>query len=442
VRFDSGNLPPAIVCDAEKLSQIAIIQELGKSRIPVIATSPSEGAVGLASKYVSSKIVWPTPSHDPGFIDFMIEKLPRGVVFYSNDGSAENISRHKEELIRAGFALSISDASIMRRVLNKDELYVIGCGAGIRVPRTIRVCSLDDLLEKASEIGFPLIVKSTNLSGGVYRLADRFDVLPKIYREMQMEVGADVWKHRNAGLMVQEWIPQEHARLWNFNAFVRSGEIVSFSMGERVRTNVRPDHSIGSTLLYGVTAYDSNIHQLNQRLLASIGYDGIVETEWSTDSRNPAATYLYDFNPRPTGNIRWVFRSGVPLALQYYRSSLGLPLGPPSPMRTGTKYFKILYHDNDFLLSLDNPRFTVLRKARVLFENLWALLSFPRHAIDVLDVRDPLPTLRAVRSLPWLIAKRLARPFIPASHRAQTTRRSELPLPAQSGRLSGPSGES
>jgi predicted ATP-grasp superfamily ATP-dependent carboligase len=415
VSVHSGRPAPAIVCDAEKLSQIAIIQELGRWRIPVIATSPNEGAIGLASKYVSSKIVCPTPSHDPEYIDFMIDKLPRGVVFYSNDGSAENIAQHKEELIRAGFALSISDASTMRRVLNKDELYVIGRRAGVRVPRTIRVCSLEHLLEKAPEIGFPLIVKSTNLSGGVYRIAERFDVLPKVYRDMQAEVGADVWKHRNAGLMLQEWIPQEHVKLWNFNALVRSGEIVSYSMGERVRTNVRPDKSIGSTLLYGITAYNSTIHRLNEQLLASLKYDGIVETEWSTDSTNPAATYLYDFNPRPTGNIRWVFRSGVPLATQYYHSSLGLPVGPSSPMRTGTKYFKILYHDNDFLVSLDNPRLTLRRKARILAENVWALMSFPRHAIDVLDIRDPLPTLRAVRSLPWLMAKRLARPFLSRS---------------------------
>jgi len=408
---------PAIVCDAEKLSQVAIIQELGKLKIPIIAVSNKKKAIGFASRYIEEKIICEIPSYEEKYARFLVHCLPRGVIFYSNDANTENIANNKNTLLKEGFGLLISDSSILKRVIEKDNLYSTGLECSVRVPKSFVVSSYSNLMEVASKVGFPLILKATNLAGGVYRLARRQQELDIIFEEMRKTINSEIWRHRKARLIVQEWIPQQNIRLWNFNACVVGGEIISYSMGERIRTNIFQDGGVGSTLMYGISKYNESILKENRKILKHLKYDGIVETEWSENVMSPEMTYLYDFNPRPSGNIRWAFQSGVSFVEDYYRVCLGLPLSNRSEMKEGVKYFKIFYHDNDFLKAIENPGLSFRKRISVLKEDIIALLSYRRHAIDVLDVKDLGPTMIASRNLPILFLKGIIRLILSCPYR-------------------------
>lgn len=413
---------PAIVCDAEKLSQVAIIQELGRSGIPVIALAGTPAALGFASKYVSRHISSPLPSYDPAYIDFLLSSVPRGVLLYSNDACTENVSRHRHALLAAGFSLLISDISTLQRVIEKDRLYWTGLECGVSVPQCAFVSSAGEVADKVSEYGLPVIVKATNLAGGVYRLIDSSDSVAAVFREMSEIVATEDHRHRSPRLMVQRWIPQARTKLWNFIACVKSGEIVSFAMGERIRSDVYPDGRLGSILLFGRTRYNEHIHQLNRRLLQHLRFDGIVETEWSESTAADPQAFLYDFNPRPSGNIRWSFRSGVSLAVQCYRLALGLP-PQPQTMRTGVVYAKVFYRWSDPIETLTSSRLTPGQKLAALRDDLLAVLRCHRHAVDILDLSDLGPTFRATAELARIQFRRLRRairrracnwaPFVP-----------------------------
>lgn len=399
---------PAIVCDAEKLSQVAIIQELGRSGIPVVALGATSAALGFASKYVARRVVSPILSHDPEYINFLLSSVPRGVLFYSNDACTENISRYRQDLLSAGFSLLLSDISTLERVIQKGHLYSTGLECGISVPPCSCVSSADEVRDKISEYGLPVIVKATNLAGGVYRLIDNSESVAAVFREMSEIVATEDHRHRSSRLMVQRWIPQAGTRLWNFNACVKSGEIISFAMGERIRSDVYPDGRLGSILLFGKTAFNQHILQLNRRLLRHLGLDGIVETEWSESTTDAAQTFLYDFNPRPSGNIRWSFKSGVALAVQCYRLALGLP-PQPQTMRTGVVYAKVFYRWSDPVEALTSSRLTAGQRLAVLMDDLLAILRCHRHAVDILDLSDLGPTVRATTELARILFRRLLR---------------------------------
>jgi len=227
--------------------------------------------------------------------------------------------------------------------------------------------------------------------------------LDRSFQRMQVRIHSAEWQHRRSRLMVQEWIPQTNTILWNFNACVSYGEIAGFSMGRRIRTDRHRDGSIGSTLLYGITAFHPGIFEANERLLHHLRFDGIMESEWSENGLDPAALYLYDFNPRPSGNLRWTLKSGVPVVRQYYRLSLGLPLDGRPRMKPGVKYFKIICRQNDFVESLENPAFSAVDRACVFWQNALALTRPGKHAIDILDPSDLGPTLRSARELAAII---------------------------------------
>lgn len=399
---------PAIVCDAGLLSQVAIIQELGRLRIPVIAVSDSPTAIGFSSRYIRQRILCPVPSYHPEYIKFLVSSVPRGVLFYSNDANTENIAQHREELQKSGFSILISSSAILERVIQKHRLYETGLECGVKVPRCRLVSSAAELAAATAEFGAPLILKSTNLAGGVYRFVRSRDAAPAVFHEMQALIAGKAHRHRCACLMAQQWIPQTDTKLWNFNACVRSGEIVSFSMGERIRSDVLPDGWLGSMLLFGRTAYNGRIFEENRRLLRHLAFDGIVETEWSESASEPDGIYLYDFNPRPSGNIRWAFRSGVSLAGQYYRLALGLPPADEA-MRTGIVYAKVFFHRNDLFDAIGNPRLSFLEKLAVFKDDLIAVAGCRRYAVDILDPSDLRPTLRATAQLASILSVRLRR---------------------------------
>lgn len=402
--------PPAIVIDAEKLSQIAIIQDLGRRGIPITAIAADEAAPGLRSRYVQRKIISPLPSHNAAYAEFLAAEAPRGVLFYSNDASAEMVASHRECLRRAGFSFLTSSPATLASVVRKSQLYTTAAACGIKVPRS-RLVSAQSAAAAAAEIGFPCILKSTNLAGGVYERIARPENVPDALARMQAVISGDHWRHRHAELMVQEWIRQEHTTLWNFNALVYEGRIVSFSMGRRVRTDLRSDGTVGSMLLYGVTAFNGPVFEANRRLLAHLVYTGIAETEWSLTADDPEQLYLYDFNPRPSGNFRWTLKSGVPMAKQYYELSLGRAPCGNSVMREGVFYVKFLMRHNDLLYAIRNSRLTTAQKARVFLQDAAALLRPSRHAVDILDPSDPGPTFAGIRELAAFCSTSLGRSF-------------------------------
>jgi predicted ATP-grasp superfamily ATP-dependent carboligase len=394
----SRGITPAVVCDAGKLSQVALIQELGRLRIPVIALSESESAIGFGSRYVKQKLVHEEPSHDPAFVRFLLSNVPRGVIFYSNDANTQNLALHQDLLRDSGFSLFVSDPDTLERVISKDKLYQTGSECGVSVPRSELISSAEELADKITTYSMPAILKATNLAGGIYRFIPTRECAHDVFRQMMDVIGGAGMRHRNAQLMIQQWVSQDYVELWNFNAIVRGGEIVSFCMGKRVRTDRRADGTVGSVLLFGESEYNGKIFEQNRRLFRHIKFDGLVETEWSTRADGAGDTYLYDFNPRPSGNIRWSFRSGASLAEDYYRLALGL--APSSrPMKTGTKYVKLFCRESDLLYVLGNRKLSGSERIKALSEDLIVLLGCRHHAVDILDLRDPGPTLRAVREL-------------------------------------------
>lgn len=414
---------PAIVCDAQNLSQIAIIQELGKRNIPIIAISDSDDAIGNYSKYIYKKYCWSIPSYTEEYISRMITVLERGVIFYSNDPNVENISEHSQKLISNGFKVIVADRCTLNNVINKENLYVTAQECSVKVPKTLVINSYDDLLSKSLEIEYPFILKANNFAGGIYSLVSNKSELHNCYKLMRQRVDDKInLTTRQTSLLIQEWIPQDNLELWNLSAFVLNGEIRSYSMGRRIRTNLRNDGTIGSTLLHGVTEYNKKIFENNSRLFKHINYDGLVETEWSLSSETNEL-YLYDFNPRPSGNIRWALNSGLDIE-QYYliavngnqntynnvnidldKKNIVKSIDDNILMKSNVKYYKILYEVNDSIVTSSNAKLTNMNKISIFAENINAIINYKDNVIDILDIHDLKPTFIACKRLPILFIK-------------------------------------
>lgn len=403
---------PAIVCDAEKLSQIAIIQELGRSRIPVVAVSSDPRAAGFASRFVSLALRLRQPSYEGEYASALLKLAPRGVVFPSNDANAENLACQAELLREAGFAVYTSSIRVLEKLTNKHLLYETGAECGVRTPRSALIRTDAELESTTARFAYPLVLKPSNLAGGVYRLVKDRVLLWTEYQELRALLLTAPYRHRGAEIVVQEWIPQERSELWNISACVADGEITCMSMGRRVRTDRRRDGTIGSALLHGVSAFDEEVFALTQRLMRHVRYRGLVECEWSRRIGGGGAV-LYDVNPRPSGNIRWALASGAPLVEHYYRLALGQELGGSPVMKPGVAYFKVFWTQTDFGGAVENPACSRLEALRVGFRSVWALSPLRADVVDVWDRRDLGPTLAIVKQQLATMGRTALRRFRP-----------------------------
>lgn len=390
---------PAILCDVHLLSQIAILQDLGRRDIPVAALAPAPDAAGLASRYARQKLVAPVPSHSPGFINYLIASCPRGVLFPSNDASTELLAAHAPQLRQAGFHLLTSPPSTLAGLTDKLRLQETARACDVMVPESAPADSLDQCMLAAGRLGFPCVLKATRLAGGVYTVLHHPKQIPAAFMRMQAAIGRHEQSHRRSALLLQSWIDPAGVDLFNINLCARDGHIIDAAVCRRLRSDRTREGASGSTMLYGLSEHNQRVLAATARLVRHTRYSGLAECEWSQSRTPGGGLHLYDFNPRASGNIRWVFRAGIPLALQYYRLSLGLSPLPPSTMRPGVHYLKFFYHDNDLLEALTARTLPWRDKLAVAVQDLGCLLSFWRNAIDVLDPLDPRPTLRATRDL-------------------------------------------
>ncbi|MBN8730163.1 MAG: hypothetical protein J0L64_06440 [Acidobacteria bacterium] len=362
-----------------------------------MALSPDPHAAGLASKFATQALTLPLMSHEEEHVGVLLEKAPRGVIFPSNDANVQNLARHAEILAEAGFHFYAPSSAALDGLINKDSLCATCAECGVRTPRSTLVRTEDDLAHAAERFAYPLLLKPTNLAGGVYRLVPERSKLREQYQELRSLLLTAPYRHRKAGIMVQEWIPQESAELWNITGCVADGEITCAAMGRRLRTERRRDGTTGSALLHGVSAYDEEIYGLTQKLLRHVRYRGLVECEWSKSIADGGGTVLYDVNPRPSGNIRWALGSGAPLVEHYYRLALGLEPSRGPVMQEGIEYFKVIWAQTDIGGALENPAYSPLDVVRVGLQNVRAMLPFSRAVVDVWDTRDAGPTWSIVR---------------------------------------------
>lgn len=422
----------AIVLDANLLHQLTAIQALGKSDIPIVAISDKKNAIGFASKYPYKKIISPMACYDDSFIKYIIANVDRGILFCGYDSTAEIVSKYKSDLKAAGFDVRISNYSTHLGLYDKYKLSLNSNNAGIRYPTSILIENKSDLNRIREKLSYPFILKPTKGDSGLYYFVrDDSNDIENIYSKLRDTLGSNSYPHSNSKIIAQEFVTLGNQELWNYNALYSKGTAIAEFTGLRIRSSVKPDGSLGSTLLYGLSKINEELNELNQNLLGCMKFDGIVETEWAFDPKNKEYV-LFDVNARPSGNIRWSITGGVNLIFLYYLLCQGQISDRTVRQRNGVAYHKIFWYESDFLYSLrskiykaknsgnilnnslntflknhsrvmDLPDYSDVKSAvadikifNVFRENLQALFAPRSHAIDVLDFSDMKPTIKII----------------------------------------------
>jgi D-aspartate ligase len=317
---------------------LGLVRSLGRARIPTVFLR-GKNPVAAYSRYTSRALSWPGAEH-PDAVRWLknlasLHGLEGWTLFPGADEEVRLISRHHDQLSSI-FKLSTPEWETTKWFANKSLTYQKAAELGIDYPRTYEIWEIGDL--DKHDFRFPLVLKPAVKAGDnaltqskVWRVNDH-RVLARFFAEAVAMAGS-------AGLIVQELVPGNGSTQFSYAAVCQDGRPVLSMVARRLRQHPA-NYGTGT---FVETVDNNRVEAQAERLLADVGYSGMVEMEFKLDARDNSYKLL-DVNPRV-----WTWNSigkvaGVDFPLTMWRVAQGETV-PRMRARSGAYW---MYLSRDF----------------------------------------------------------------------------------------------
>lgn len=368
--------PGAIVLGGD-CGAVGTVRSLGRAGIPTIFLR-GRNPLAAYSRYTTQDLSWPgaqAPEAVAWLKNLAAERGLNGwVLFPCADEEVRLIAQHHQEL-GSIFRLCTPPWETTRWFADKALTYQKAEELKIAYPRTYQIARTSDLGNL--ELTFPLILKPAVKSGDnaltqskVWRVYDRA-TLAGILDEATALAGDE-------GLIVQELVPGDGATQFSYAAICDKGRPVASLVALRLR-QLPANYGTGT---FVETVENEAVEAQAERLLAGVGYSGMVEMEFKRDPRD-GSFKLLDVNPRlwtwvSIGNV-----TGVDFPLTMWRLAQGENV-PRLRARAGGYW---MYLSRDFVQAIKEV-FTGRLSPADYVRSFFKPITFATFALD-----DPKPWL-------------------------------------------------
>ncbi|TMK71532.1 MAG: carboxylate--amine ligase [Actinobacteria bacterium] len=217
----------------------------------------------------------------------------RPILLTCSDWFAVFIERHSDALAEC-FQFPKPNRSVVAKLLNKWEMYVLARGHDVPAPVTARPSSGAEIDDFVAQTGFPLVLKP----------ADPFlpDRPPKAIVRSRPELKEAVrygMKHEPWNFVMQEYIPGGVETVWMCNGYFGThGSQRSVFTGRKLR-------QVSSTGVasFAVCAQNDIVASQTYRFMSEVGYRGCVGIGYRHDARD-GQYKLLDVNARVSSIFR------------------------------------------------------------------------------------------------------------------------------------------
>jgi len=291
---------------------LANCRALGRKGIPVFVIDMNN-CIARYSKFCSKFFKCPDFKNE-SFISFLIElaekySLRGWSLFPSNDHILLNLSRNREKL-SVYYKIITPNYSIVKTIVNKQNLLNIAMSIGIDIPKTFYPEDLD-LID--FHLDFPVLIKGKigltfyKTFGTKTFTAKNMDELKKYLTMIQKKVSIKE-------LILQEIIPaNKKMKVTSFTAFCIDGEIKTHWVGEKIR-----EHPFKfGTATFCKSVIDKELINISSPLLKELNYTGVCEVEYIKDPRDNKYK-LIEINSRSWLWIALAIRCGIDYPIIIY----------------------------------------------------------------------------------------------------------------------------
>ncbi|MGH2859542.1 MAG: hypothetical protein ACRDMJ_18875, partial [Solirubrobacteraceae bacterium] len=194
---------------------LAVARSLGRVGVPVYAGKAHAREPATASRYLRDGLPLPPHASEEEWLRSLLD-LPRSydgaILLAIDDLAAVTLGDHQERLLER-FRLPRQPDGTQRRLASKRELWRLCEALGLATPRSTFPESEAELLERAADHGYPVVIKRSEpwhpprdaRAPSVMIARDRGELL-RAYARMESTVRPQV--------MLQDYIPGDSDSVW------------------------------------------------------------------------------------------------------------------------------------------------------------------------------------------------------------------------------------
>ena len=309
---------------------LSIARSFGRRNIPCVLVT-DDHLLPKFSRYIGRSFDWPGPL-SPHAGEWLVrlaaeQGLAKWLLIPCADAEVRCVAENLAGL-RTVFNVVGCDWSHLQKVCDKQLLPKTAAAAGIAYPANYRVRSVEECSTVEAE--FPVVLKpamrmerNAFTSSKAWRANSR-EELKQLFRRAASLVGLD-------DVVVQEMIPGGGEAQFSYAALWSAGVPVAEMTARRTR-QYPIEFSHTSTFVEVVD--NEAVRHAARKLLASIGFEGIVEIEFKFDARDQSYKVL-DVNPRAWSWLGLCEHAGVDLAVMMRDVARGKAIEVAAPRDDG-----------------------------------------------------------------------------------------------------------
>lgn len=391
-----GSLPPAVLLGGDPIA-VSAARSLHAIGVRVEAL----GVAGDPIRHSRACDVFVDMGPQAQLRDRLLEWLetgPRGaVVLPCDDHGLEFVARERPRLRELGYRPVEADDDVVLAMLDKPRSYELARAAGVPVPDSAVVTSVDEALALAARVGYPCGLKPRSshrallhgIREKVIVAGDRGALESAVTR--CVAAGAD--------MLLTEIVPGPEAMFCSYYSYLDEHGEPLYHLTKRKLRGFPPGFGLAT---YHETCWQPEVAELGLRFFQGVGLRGVGTVEFKYDARD-GRWKLIECNHRFTGGNEVVRRAGIDVPRIAYDRAAGRPVRPITAFTVGKRQ----WHPIEDVRALPTYRrsgeLTVAEWAR----SLWHRWSFPMWRAD-----DPGPTLSSLAGkVPrlWLRLRRARR---------------------------------
>jgi len=314
----------AVILGTNYYIGLSIIRSLGINGIYTIAVDyTDEGVYASKSKYLKEHLIAPHYRNNPKeTVKFLIElakkEEKKPVLYPTADPYAEFIDDNLNEL-KEYYLIPMTEQGLWSNVMDKEKLHRMATEHGVLVPETVRL-SDENYEDRINEIiGFPCIVKPTDLPSFVSIFRKKI-----FYCNNMEEVRESIKKARDASLevIVQRIIPGFDDHMHTFDAYLnQDSKATHWATCRKLR---QYPINFGASS-YTEQKYVQELYDIGAPFMEAIEYKGFGEIEFKKDAET-GKFYLIEINARTTTLDVLLRKAGINFPYVCYRDMIGQPL--------------------------------------------------------------------------------------------------------------------
>ncbi|MBA4367695.1 MAG: hypothetical protein C0403_08660 [Desulfobacterium sp.] len=271
-----------ILSGIHNVNALGVARGLRRKGIPVILLDVDSHSMVRYSRFVSRRFPCPNPvDSEKGFIDALIElgrSLDHRPVFIpTGDAEVLALAKHKEALLPY-YRMPVASFDTIDLLVNKKRFFQDVISRNIPCPRTYFPETIDEMREMATDIGYPLIIKSAYSHQFIQKFHKKVFV---IHSPSELETVIGLVNGAHQDFFLQEIIPGNTLYLF-YAYFNRQSVPLGICGYDKVRQFPK-DFGIGT--ICRSTNRSQPIHAAVE-YLQNIGYYGLAEPEFKLDPRD------------------------------------------------------------------------------------------------------------------------------------------------------------